>query len=501
MSQLLWQSMQQVRCLLAVFLYMLEEVTHHSLILCVLVFIYYLCVCVCVAMALFQTLPNRKNSAPLTGLPSPSSPELTSVTTTASSPSSSSCGSTLQSPSGYRTRRVESVTHLVAETSCTDIQSYAELVLYLNGSTKEYTTVAQPGAIRLTQSFNRPYSSKNRVHRTLSDRTPFLSKLPQNLLQDSVSDNDIHSSALQQQFASIFKEEPGWEKFEDFVEGSTATPSDTSTVICREVPSSRCSSSLQAAPEENHISSSAADRVSESAAYYSSGCRDTSRDDDCTKLAQEVELLQQTTPISSGKSLESELAQLLHLNESGLEEKSQRRNGGPPLVATTKTGPESGRLQERKRSDQLTLAPNSDLHTASNQDFTAIAAVNSRPSASLAQQTSQQVTDIHGRDRLSSDHKIALWESIGRLDKTSGKRPMDSGVHENGHASNAEHPVSLNGMKTRGYPSNCQAKDLTNGVPHHSLSLATSDPDSPSFSQVKITTTSPSIMTISTEII
>ena len=447
-------------------------------------------VCFWCCHGILQTLPERKTSAPVASLPSPSSPELTSVTTTASSPSSSSCGSTLQSPSGYRTRRVESVTHLVTETSCTDIQSYAELVLYLNGSTKEYTTVAQPGAIRLTQSFNRPFGSKNsRVHRTLSDRTPFLAKLPYNLLQDSVSDNDIHSSALQQQFAGIFKEEVGWEKFEDFTEGSTATPSDTSTVICREVPSSRCSSSLQAAPEENHITSSAADRVSESAAIHSSACPDNSRDDNCTKLAQEVELLQQTASISPGKSLESELAQLLHsnLNESSLWEKPQPKSSSSSLVSATKIVPESGRLQERKKSDQFIPAPKSDLYIATSRDSAATAAANSHPSISLTQQTSQQVTDIHSGDGLSSDRKLALWESIGRLDKTSGKRAMDSCVCENGHASsNSEHPVSLNGMKTRGYPSNCQVRDLTSGVPHHSLSLATSDPDSPSSSQVKI---------------
>ena len=472
----------------------------------------------CFCVVSIKHLPDRKNSAPLAGIATPSSPDLTSVT-------SSSSSSTVQSPSGPRTRRVESVTHLITETSCTDIQSYAELVLYLNGSNKEYTTVAQPGSIRLTQSFNRPYNSKNsRVHRTLSDRTPFLSKLPNNILQDSVSDNDIHTSGLQRQFSSIFKEGTGrsWDTFEDFPDDSTTTPSDASTVICREVSSSRCSSNPQTTSEENHITERGQVTEAEVLEPLIPGYLDVSRDNDCSKLAREVEVLKQTSSVTPESNIESEIARILSVDLNGSELKVQSEQGDSgtrlEVSVTAKSTPESSTSLERRtapdlNSVELSLTLNSrqptrPLKTVSVETSSPSSTTTDRithhtlnPSpttasprlcVTFAERTAEQVTDIHDKERTASERNFSSaasnFESCARLDKDT-KRTMDTYVHAqhgNGHVTDTE-PVSLNGIKTRGYPSNCQAKDVgptSNGVPHHSLSLTSSDPESPSSCQV-----------------
>lgn len=364
---------------------------------------------------------------------------------------------------------MESVTHLITETSCTDIQSYAELVLYLNGSSKEYTTIAQPGSIRLTQSFNRPYNSRNsRVHRTLSDRTPFQSKPSHNILQDSVSDYDIHSSALQYQLASVFKEEAGptsWEKFEEYPENSTATPSDASTVVCREAVSSRCSSSLQTGGDK--------DQVSEATLFHPSPGLD---------VAREVE---QATPITPESALESEVSHILSvdLNKTAVNIPGERQLGRQEVGVAS--SPVTRKLS-RRRSSEVTSSQSISPRKAHTSDRLVGNHAHQPHPIVASQPYAKQVTDIHSKGRLSLELNFSSSESSVTADNKGNKKAMDSYVpaqHGNGHVSNTEQPVSLNGMKTRGYPSNCQVKDISvasNGVPHHSLSLIGSDPDSPS---------------------
>lgn len=419
----------------------------------------------------------------------------------------SSSLSSIQSPLGPKARRVESVSSLITETSSTDIQSYAELVLYRNGSNKEYTCVSKPAPIRLTQSFNRvSYSNKARVHRTLSDRTPFsAAKLPPDLLQESISDIDI--PALQNGGAEFggsresFEEE--YPEYRDF--DSTTTPSDASTVIFRELLSSRCSSNLTIPGGEECLQG----------VYSAGGSYDnspiTSRhtvaasgDERADSSPQIHRYSVDTASKTNGKGSGTDSPEI---NGKEIDSKSHESVEGNRQVNNLEVLEDTLIPKDKETSEnaskELTLNSSLVAENVSELD-------SSGTNIPDRKQSSEQVTDIYTSNRnhtpssaegnaINSEESILCSNGIGFEQSLEHGKKMESYnmryQHSGGPMVDSE-PIGMNGVRTHGYASNdskaggavlyssTSSTTSAGDVPHHSLTLALSDPESPSSCQV-----------------
>ena len=454
------------------------------------------------------------------------------------------------------TRRVESVTNLITETSSTDIQSYAELVLCRNGSlNKEHSSRGSSDGVksrtvRPSHSFNanshRTSSKSSRVHRTHSDRTPLTSgpRLPpQGILQESVSDHDIPT--LQQnglaggggvvdgrirEFRTYGDSRESFEEgleYQDF--DSVTTPSEASTVIHRELlSSSRCSSNLPTTTSggEEWTQSQERDRSSANCSFENSPV--------CTRHA-EVSGASNGEAGNLENSVDSALAELRRANHKSQEASSpsttseaERDSGGlksgstPKIerfVATyseEKTSPKVNSVSLNSSSqsavlgEQITAAMSGTLvvsdHQASlsnssfgpaSQDLPAEdldVLGGAGPFVSPASLSTEQVTDIHttskppsGPTRRSGDDPATnTTTTTGPL----GLRIVEDFLHSTGgQATDPAPSTSVNGVRTHEYVSSNGSKVVysvpsAGDVPHHSLTLASSDPESPSSYQV-----------------
>ena len=430
---------------------------------------------------------------------------------------------------------MESISHLTTETRCTDIQSYAELVLYMNGSNKKYTTVDTFAPIRLRQSFNQPGNCKSRVHRTFSDRTPRVSK---SLYLSSVPDDTCASGLLENFGSSCSQEEVrrgSWQTPKDYREhDSPPTPSDTPFVIHRAVASSLCNKPVATSKDcsascrkEKNLETST-ERLPHP---YPNVPGSINNDKDCSVLAQEVEFLRISIPISAEPfrhltRLERDLANiaLQDISRREVTVQSEHRDSetrreeisGTTQQEVTATGKVGGLVTKLKSCTidlDSTEAPVSvdssptfdtvrthDIKSpwsASLKDIAVIGRSDCRQSPFDAEQSyyncySEQVTDVHEEKKKTPE--LIFCSTGGSFQRTvAAKRAMDTHTltqHGSNHVSDSE-PVSLSGIKMRGYPSNCQSKEMglisnSSMVPHHSLSLAISDPESPSSCKVRL---------------
>ena len=478
-----------------------------------------------------KSLPEHNRSGSITE--TTSFPDQTSVTD-----SSSSSSPIIESPSGSRTRRVESVTNLITETSSTDIQSYAELVLYLNGSNKEYTTVRHPPPLRHTQSFNKhTYSNSrhNRVQRTHSDRIPFASR---NLIRKGVYNNSCVSN-LQGNFGSSFfrEESRSLEDLQDSQEYSpNTTPPGQSTLVYREGSSPHHSNNPASVNGVNHISNHIEAERSTNVEFstenhsqpYQDILHSTEHSADFSGLAQEGEILQNSTSISpdsfeSSTTLEHKVASILCLDINKSEGKVECEQGNSesrsevnisdtevekiPLVKTpVRAGFEAVETSSIIISSPVvtTIAagPLSEDSVDSEEDLAVKQKIHQHISPLIRERSqvfccnTEQVTGIHNQrgkktECCTGDSFKPPSTAITAVAE-GGDRVMDTCMHtqhRGNHVSDSE-PVSLNSIKTCGYPSNCRSKEReqisVSAVPHHSLSLAISDPESPMKSSCKV---------------
>lgn len=151
---------------------------------------------------------------------------------------------------------------------------------------------------------------------------------------------------------------------------------------------------------------------------------------------------------------------------------------------------------------------NSDSNSSSQDTSTSSAAL--LTDTYTLNKSIQQVTDIYDTSKphphtppkekrrvplSDSDAGTAVEYSPDDMEKYMQYQP--TGGHMTSHVTDTNDPVSLNGIRTRGYASNNNgAKDSStmyscndnavsaNTVPHHSLTLVTSEPESPSSCQV-----------------
>lgn len=395
------------------------------------------------------------------------------------------------------------MTSLITETSSTDIQSYAELVLYRNGSNKEYSYVGKPTStsIRLTQSFNRvSYSNKARVHRTLSDRTPFTASAKLHPgLQESVSDIDI--PALQNGIAEFggsgesFEEE--YPEYRDC--DSTTTPSDASTVIFRELPSSRCSSNLPVPGEEcfqsvhsvggSYNSSPIASRhagVVSSPQIHRYSVDTALTDSNTTPVGFEGSVSSTTSPETNGIEIGSNSHQVSSHEDSTLQ------------VSDSVASEEAS--DEPLIPDHHELLKHSDKESPSAVEETSSSTALNCNGADFPDRknSTEQVTDInHTHSPAESISKDSNFHTNGVFSEPSLEqdKTMENYLHyQNGGGPVVDsEPIGMNGVRTRGYASNDRKGTMYPStttttpavdVPHHSLTLALSDPESPPSCQV-----------------
>ncbi len=432
-------------------------------------------------------------------------PDLVSTPRSLSSSSSSSIG----------TGRVESVTNLVTETSSTDIQSYAELVLYLNGSSKEYRTVGQP--VRLTQSFNRTgptnTSKKSRVHRTLSDITPLSAKsspppylegtsytdqtVPQrNGIDNSegLSSLDIKDTGNTNSQGSL--EEELYPEYGDF--DCNTSPSDTSTAVFCELLSSRCSSSLPGPSEDTPIPEK--DRASVSDISYNSSpalSRHAAASSDEVTLLVNPSILDQrdspeesysrTTPVESESGSVISLTDKVPLQSERIPGSTVELEGfGIIPVDETLSGAVSLERSPRTAVKGDTNSSSGVIegcnHKEIPKDF------NSNSTSPLADPPLSPKPNSLKAINSNSNPSLQYTDSVIESDEV-----MDRCVHAPPH-SNSNHisdqeSLGLKGLMAHtGYING--AKDIYGMastsvmIPHHSLTLASSDPESPSSHQV-----------------
>lgn len=457
--------------------------------------------------------------------------------------------------SKQQARRVESVSSLITETSSTDCQSYAELVLYLNGSNKEYTRVSKPAPIRLTQSFNSRVTTHptiaaggnkaQQVHRTLSDRTPFAAaKLPHHQdLQESVSDNDI--AALQNGVSTEFAgsresfeaeegEEGEYPEYRDF--DSITTPSDASTVIFRELLSSRCSSNLPVPTGEDgthsvggssYESSPIGSRhfvAAEAAAGVASGEEEGNVKTAGLETSPQFPRHFTTTIIIA----DSNTTPVAFEIDPSLHEIDRSSEADVPAGDTTVSEvlDESVALSELEGLD--CSSTESPPPTSVGRGVSALN-TDTEDLPPGRKRSSEQVTDIcdsievdhhnnHSHPTPSSRDDSNDRDSGGSfcgnglgfersLEHSTEGNSMDSYLHYQHNSSNGasgrllvvdSEPIGMvNGVRTQGYASNEMKPPPTlfsttsagtgvgtGEVPHHSLTLASSDPESPSSCQV-----------------
>lgn len=409
---------------------------------------------------------------------------------------------------------MESVTSLITETSSTDIQSYAELVLYRNGSNKEYTYVCKPNSIRLTQSFNRvSYSNKTRVHRTLSDRTPFaaVAKLPPDLFQESVSDIDIPAlhNGVGEFRGSRESLEEEYPEYRDF---DSTTPSDASTVIFRELPSSRCSSNLPVPGEEcfqavhsvggsynsspitsrHAVATAGEEGVVSSPQIHRYSVETALTDSKTTPVGFEGSGA--TSPGINGDSNSHEFSRHLDSSLEVSDSVASEASEGPALPVGQEP---SEHCIKESEPDYSAVVDNTSTCARSSNGITDI------PDR---KKSTEQVTDIY-----TSELNHTLSPAKGTANSKDGnfhgngvffERPLEQDKkmenyirYQNGGGPVVDSdPIGIAGVRTRGYASNdskvamypTTATTTTPAVdvPHHSLTLALSDPESPSSCQV-----------------
>ena len=406
------------------------------------------------------------------------------------------------------------MTNLITETSSTDIQSYAELVLYLNGSNKEYSTISKPPPLRLTQSFNSAtYASKtSKVQRTLSDRTPLTTRVPQNLLQESISDINIPtlqadaSIGCQHDIGESRESFEGYSDYRDF--DSTTTPSDASTVIYREILSSRCSSN-QPITSEDCIQEKDKS-IDESSETFPDGA-ESETSFECKKTLKQSESEHSSVGVSHSEEVESLTGQGSKTKLEVGDIRTQPEAGEEFLIPAEKENlPKSEELKfvelslKVEQNPKLVVVNNSeavelishsedlaDRGSGSSIQDPLSAADSSASSLVHSERSRELVTDIHNSNTTSLSEGTVTNGHFGGDD--SFKQAVNSKEKMEQIGSShvlADSPVGLNGIRTHGYASNGGSKDVYSlstsvVVPHHSLTLATSsDPDSPSSYQV-----------------
>jgi hypothetical protein len=340
------------------------------------------------------------------------------------------------------------------------------------------------------------------VQRTLSDRTPFTAaaRLPPDLLQESVSDIDI--PALQNggvEFGGSresFEEE--YPEYRDF--DSTTTPSDASTVIFRELLS-RCSNTLPVPGEEcvvggsydtspiasRHTVATAGEEGRDSSPRVQRYSVDTSRSDSKTTPLG-IEDSEISSPVSDSKDADS---------NSNVEE-----NRGADNSAPSETSDDSVTLDTQEH-EPVSNSVGNNLSSSSTLSS----------SEAHFPDSTEQVTDIYAPRLNHTPSPVELEGATNSEDNTfcgddidigeslENSKKMESYMHyqQSGGPIVDSEPIGMNGVRTHGYPSNNDSKTgLYSGtdtsaaagttssvdVPHHSLTLALSDPDSPSSYQV-----------------
>lgn len=336
------------------------------------------------------------------------------------------------------------------------------------------------------------------MQRTLSDRTPqATSKASQGFLQESISDNDI--PVLDGNGGVEFKSSgDSRESFDEYPEyrdiDSTTSPSDASTVILRELLSSRCSSNF---PVTNEDIAQETDRCSGCDSYSNSptSSRHTAAvfSEEGVKPAQALSLL-----IQSG-SADTALTDCK--TDCSLSQGQSRTNH---VVEDTDTAVDLvGEGTNHKESNSASLALNQDTTNSVNNTYVrqdTPTHLNSllHTSTSPSKQSSKQVTDIHSSK--SSNHATSHRENSERHFNCNGgfEQPVECGgkmdeimqyQHSSNHIADSE-PISVNRIQKHGYASSNGTKVVysvpAGEVPHHSLTLASSDPESPPFWQVRL---------------
>lgn len=290
---------------------------------------------------------------------------------------------------------------------------------------------------------------------------------------------------------------------------STPTPSDTSTVVFPEVSASHCCSYLATTSKDCVTSSQNKQplEVESSTESLSQPFQDipgvTNSTADCSGLAREVELLRKSTSISPESfkrlgALERKLARVLALDISRRQVKGQSklRDTGSRVDVIVMAKPETSATAVYSNPTVATIRTRS-IEPASHINLTAMDSNDlplSPPDGQSSQDCicySEQVTDIHDGKKKNPAHTFCPAGDSFQHTVTAdrGTDTCSHGQHGSNPVSDSE-TVSLNGIKTQGYPSNSQSKEVgpisSNGVvPHHSLSLAISDPESPSSCKVR----------------
>ena len=333
------------------------------------------------------------------------------------------------------------------------------------------------------------------------------------------------------------------ESFEEYPEyrdyDSTTTPSDASTVIYRELLSSRCSSNL---PVPNEDSSQDKDN-SLSESYENNSNHALEEDKKSVVESSPViardsatrTLIQHVTSLEESKSEPSSVVSVeIHNKEANsyTEQDSEGLGSKLEVSVTTKAGvlddpgvrEGDSQTDKESRSVEVSLKLESSPQTPLREvklGTVPLIATNSHSENSVIQNSttegrrkdtdpstysliyvayseknSEEVTDIYNS---KPSYTVSL-ESSGYTNCHSdggsfeppvdiSSRRMDETVHAQhniNHISDSD-PVTLNGMRTHGCASNGGPKEIysmSSGVPHHSLSLTSSDPESPSSYQV-----------------
>lgn len=345
------------------------------------------------------------------------------------------------------------------------------------------------------------------MQRTLSDRTPFTAaaRLPPDLLQESVSDIDI--PALQNggtEFGgsreSFEEEYPDYRDFD-----STTTPSDASTVIFRELLSSRCSSNLPVTGEEclvggnspissRHTTATAGEEGTENS---SPQIQRYSVDTDC-----------KTTPVGfEGSGAVSPESDCKDIHSNSQENTEERLEASESVLSEVSEDPA---LLEGEEDEPIL---NSIANNLSNSTLYS----NTTDLSDIRKESTEQVTDIYAskpnHTPLPAEEGTTVYEDrnfcgngVGFDQPLERSKKMESylGYQHNGGPVVDSEPIGMHGVKTHGYASNDSKaavySNTTGGsssgtsatttttpavdVPHHSLTLALSDPDSPSSYQV-----------------